>query len=307
MLLDATYDRRHAFTLIELVVVITIIAVLIGLMIPSLSRAHEQAKAIKCVSNLSAISKGMFYYSEDTGNGNGYLPQLAWLIESDGGFGYWTEQVGKYVKFKRTRAGSRNGLTVCPAHEEPQIRHISGPLAGAESTLAEKIRCDSGQGGGTRRRGGNSGGGASSRDCQIEPVSYTGSCDTLETTAQYNYFPMKWSQIERPYCFILLTEVSQRDGREARCFRMTDLLAEARNDPDYKRHYGGQSAFSNGSNYMFADGHTAWHSAEFSATKLICCLDIGKQEGNSFSAGAEAAKIANCGGPGADGGSVRRR
>ena len=66
---------------------------------------------------------------------------VAWRIESDGGFGFWTGQISKYVKIKRSRAGSRNGLTVCPAHEEPQLRHVTGFLAGAESSLAEKIRC----------------------------------------------------------------------------------------------------------------------------------------------------------------------
>ncbi len=302
-----TRNRRKGFTLIELMIVVAIIALLIAILLPSLARAREQAMQVACAANLNALHKGMFYYAEDTGDGNGYLPQLSWLIESDNGWGFWTNQISKYVKIKRTRAGSRNGLTVCPAHKEPQLRHVIGREAGLESTLAEKIRCDTGQGSGTRRRGGDSGGGASSRDCQIEPVSYTGSCDSLETTPRYNYFPMKWTQIERPHCFILLTEANQRDGRAARCFRMTDLLSEARNSPDYKRHYGGQSSLTNGSNYMFADGHTQWHSAEFTATKLICCVDLGKQPGNSFAQGAEAAKIANCGGPAAEGGGTRRR
>ncbi len=284
--------RCKCFTLIELMIVVAIIALLIAILLPSLARAREQAMQVACAANLNALHKGMFYYAEDNGNGNGYLPQLAWRIESDGGFGFWTNQIFKYVKIKRTRAGSRNGLTVCPAHEEPQLRHVTGFLAGAESSLAEKIRCDTGQGGGTRRRGGDSGG-SSSRDCQIEPVSYTGSCDTLEATQRYGDYPMKWTSIDRPHCFILLTEANQRDGREARCFRMTDLLNEARNSPDYKRHYGGQNAFSNGSNYMFADGHTAWHSAEFTATRLICCIDFGT---TGATANARTAQETNCGG-----------
>ena len=294
-----TRNHRKGFTLIELMIVVAIIALLIAILLPSLARAREQAMQVACAANLSALHKGMFYYAEDTSNGNGYLPQLAWRIASDDGFAYWTDQISKYVKIKRTRAGSRNGLTVCPAHEEPQLRHVTGFLAGAESSLAEKLRCDTGQGRGSRQRGGGASGGTS-RDCHIEPVSYTGSCDTLEFTERYGSFPRKWNQIKRPHCFIMLTEASQRNGREARCFRMDDLLSEARNSPDYKRHYGGDSAFSNGSNYMFADGHTQWHSAEFTATKLICCIHFGSNTG------VLSLQEANCGAP-QDGGSTTRR
>ena len=111
-------NRRKGFTLIELMIVVAIIALLIAILLPSLARAREQAMQVACAANLNSIHKGMFYYAEDTGDGNGYLPQLSWLIESTSdGWGFWTNQISKYVKIKRTRAGSRNGLTVCPAHK----------------------------------------------------------------------------------------------------------------------------------------------------------------------------------------------
>ncbi len=44
--------RRLAFTLVEILVVISIVAVLVALLIPSLSRAREVATAMKCASNL---------------------------------------------------------------------------------------------------------------------------------------------------------------------------------------------------------------------------------------------------------------
>jgi prepilin-type N-terminal cleavage/methylation domain-containing protein/prepilin-type processing-associated H-X9-DG protein len=56
-------SRRAAFTLVELLVVIGIIAILAGLLLPSLNRAQSQARSIKCLSNIRQIIQGMMAYS----------------------------------------------------------------------------------------------------------------------------------------------------------------------------------------------------------------------------------------------------
>jgi prepilin-type N-terminal cleavage/methylation domain-containing protein/prepilin-type processing-associated H-X9-DG protein len=56
---------RRAFTLVELLVVIGIIAILIAILLPALNKARNQAKSAACLSNLRQLSQAMMNYSQD--------------------------------------------------------------------------------------------------------------------------------------------------------------------------------------------------------------------------------------------------
>src|SRR5580658_1627967 len=62
---------RNAFTLVELLVVIGIIAVLISILLPALNRAREQANLIQCASNLRNVGQ---MFNEYIAENNGYYP-----------------------------------------------------------------------------------------------------------------------------------------------------------------------------------------------------------------------------------------
>ncbi len=96
--------RVVAFTLVELLVVIGIIAILIGVLLPTLAGAQGRARDIKCQSNLRQIVQGFFSYAAEN---KGQLPfgyhydpcdPIRWKpIGNTESIVCWPAQVAKYM------------------------------------------------------------------------------------------------------------------------------------------------------------------------------------------------------------------
>jgi prepilin-type N-terminal cleavage/methylation domain-containing protein len=71
--------RIRWFTMVELLVVISIISILASLLLPALSKAKEMSKKISCTNNLKQMGLLMNYYNSDN---NEYYP---WFIFSTNG------------------------------------------------------------------------------------------------------------------------------------------------------------------------------------------------------------------------------
>jgi prepilin-type N-terminal cleavage/methylation domain-containing protein/prepilin-type processing-associated H-X9-DG protein len=61
-------NPKHAFTLLELLVVIAVIAILVALLFPPVDRAKDRARRIRCMSNLHQVGLGIRMYSDDSGD-----------------------------------------------------------------------------------------------------------------------------------------------------------------------------------------------------------------------------------------------
>jgi prepilin-type N-terminal cleavage/methylation domain-containing protein/prepilin-type processing-associated H-X9-DG protein len=97
---NRTRSPRAAFTLVELLVVIGIIGLLLSILLPTLGKAREQARSVKCKSNMRTIYQACILFANEnkqalprgckiddvTGNGDGNLKEqtYAWLLQGIG-------------------------------------------------------------------------------------------------------------------------------------------------------------------------------------------------------------------------------
>ena len=127
-LLSQPLHRRHSrqkFTLIELLVVIAIIAILAGMLLPSLKSAREKARAVACISKLKQLGVGVnsyvmdnrefFFSSKTTLSG---VDRAKWWVENL--YPYVGNECGTAETGYNSSAFTLNTIWHCPSTRNPE-------------------------------------------------------------------------------------------------------------------------------------------------------------------------------------------
>ncbi|MBI2946710.1 MAG: type II secretion system protein [Verrucomicrobia bacterium] len=161
------YDQEPSagFTLIELLVVIAIIAILAGLLLPTLAKAKTKAQGIQCLSNHRQLLLAWRMYAEDSSDqipyATSYATPYAWVIGlmnfSPNNRSNWDveEDIKKSLLWKYT--GSAD-IWRCPA-DTSTVKPASGPYKGRTMPRVRSMSMNFWAGGWDGKDWGWSGGG----------------------------------------------------------------------------------------------------------------------------------------------------
>jgi len=113
-------SNRRAFSLIELIVVIGIIAILIALLLPAITMVRDHAKQVKCAAQLRGLGQAFANYA--VAFKGAYPAASGWVIYGGGSQGDnedpgpgWTEQLEPYY------AKVSTGVFHCPSFDDQSL------------------------------------------------------------------------------------------------------------------------------------------------------------------------------------------
>src|SRR3954469_23807997 len=110
-------SKRAAFTLVELLVVIGIIALLIAMLLPALNKAREGARSVACLSNMKQIATATIMYANDN---KSQMPNIAnWLC--------WSRKVDPITGISNPSAADQNisMSSLTPYLGAKQVDHVA--------------------------------------------------------------------------------------------------------------------------------------------------------------------------------------
>jgi prepilin-type N-terminal cleavage/methylation domain-containing protein len=113
---------RPGFSLIELLVAISIIALLVGILLPALSGARKSALEAQCKSNLRQVSAAQFMYHQDFG----VFARLWSAADGDGeAVNNPISPLADYLEVDRRRLPEPGSVMQCPAVEPAEFERLA--------------------------------------------------------------------------------------------------------------------------------------------------------------------------------------
>jgi prepilin-type N-terminal cleavage/methylation domain-containing protein/prepilin-type processing-associated H-X9-DG protein len=104
------FQKRKAFTLVELLVVIAVIAILAAILLPVLSSAKNSARRTTCLNNLKQINLGVRLYADEHDN-------VLALVSTNTSPAVWTDYKSWMMSYVGLKGPSspQDRLFACPA------------------------------------------------------------------------------------------------------------------------------------------------------------------------------------------------
>ncbi|MCX6935107.1 MAG: type II secretion system protein [Verrucomicrobia bacterium] len=115
------HSRSSAFTLVEILVVITIIGILAGLLVPAAQKAMEKGGTAVCMANQRQIGLALLSCAKDN---QGRLPDV-YTITATGIRDQWRDALREYLTLPTGKYAGRD-ILCCPAAKKTPINFSYG-------------------------------------------------------------------------------------------------------------------------------------------------------------------------------------
>jgi prepilin-type N-terminal cleavage/methylation domain-containing protein len=232
--------QRRGFTLVEVLVVIGIIALLLGILIPMISRVRERNNRTKCMANLRRIGQALLAYSTEN---RSHYPRIRWepgdnpdfllggFVPANASTPFVPKNDANYDAFKNdSHAGFflliRSGAVSADAFICPSTEDVVDTFDGA----SPQDRSNFSQ---------------FSFSAPVRTVSYTYACLYPDKAAMANGFKALASQVGPDYALVA-------DYSLPRCIQGNDSLG-SNGRPGNSRNHRKQ-----GQNVLYSDGRVVW-------------------------------------------------